>query len=102
MVSDKKFFSMFSLFKSMKTCDPLVWYPIWPQGHKLSKIGRCLLGDATYKISQHKALWFQTRRFFMFPYISLCITCDPGAGPLDDATYQMSRLWCVVTDKKIF
>ena len=29
-----------------------------------------------------KALWFQTRRFFKSLYISLCKTCDPGAGPV--------------------
>ena len=78
-----------------------MWPPgqdnFWPKGHNLNKLGRGSLGDATYQITRLYALWFQTRRFFhVFPYISLCITCDPeaghnlnklGRGPLGDAKY---------------
>ena len=54
----------------------------WPPGYNLNKLGRGLLGDATYQISRLYALWFQTRRFFQyFPYISLCKQCDPRVGP---------------------
>ena len=35
-------------------CDPAA-------GHNLNKLGRSLLGDATYQISTLYALWFQTR-----------------------------------------
>ena len=38
----------------------------WSQRHYLNKLGRGPLGDATYQISRLEALWFQTRRFFMF------------------------------------
>ena len=30
-----------------------------PQGYNLNKLGRGLLGDATYQISKLWALWFQ-------------------------------------------
>ena len=43
MVSDKKIFSWFSLYKSMLK---------WPQGHNLNKLGRGLLGDTIYQISR--------------------------------------------------
>ena len=46
--------------------------PLLAQGHNLNKLGRDLQGDATYQISRFYALWFQTRRFMGFPYISLC------------------------------
>ena len=49
----------------------------WPQGHNLNKLVRGPQGDATYQISKLQALWFQTRRFFVSPYISLCKACDP-------------------------
>ena len=35
---------------------------IWPQGHILNKLGRGLLGDATYQITRVYALSFKTRR----------------------------------------
>ena len=74
----------------------------------MNKLGRGLLGDASYQTSMLWALWFQTRIFFHgSPYISLCKTNDPkaghflppahnmnklGRGLLGDATYQISRL----------
>ena len=51
----------------------------WPQGHNLNKLGRGLLGDATYLISGLYALCHED--FLTFPNISLYKTCDPGAGP---------------------
>ena len=40
----------------------------WSQGYNMNKHGRGQLVDATYQISQHKGVWFQTRRFFhVFP-----------------------------------
>ena len=56
--------------------------PLFAQGHNLNKVVRGPLGDATYQISRPYALWFQTRNFFhVCPYINLCKTCDPRAGP---------------------
>ena len=53
----------------------------WPQGHNLNKLGSGPLGYATYNILRLKSLWSLTRRFYhVFP-ISICKTCDPGAGP---------------------
>ena len=40
--------------------------PFWPEGYNLNKLGRGPLGDATYQILKLWALWFQTRRYFMF------------------------------------
>ena len=50
------------------------------QRHNLNKFGRNLLGDATYQIPKLYALWFQPKRLFYFPYISLGKTYDPLAG----------------------
>ena len=43
----------------------------------LNKLGRGLLGHATYQISRLYALWFQTRFFRFFPVNHV----TPGAGP---------------------
>ena len=38
--------------------------------------------DCINQISRLYALWFHTGRFFdVFPYISQCKICNPGAGP---------------------
>ena len=72
MVSDKKIKNMCSLG----------WGHFYPQGHDLNKLGRGPPGDAKYQISRLYAIWFQTRRFFMFYYISLRKTCDPRGGAI--------------------
>ena len=55
----------------------------WPNKHNLKKLGKGLLGDATYPISRFEVLWFQTRKMcHVFPYISLCKTCDPEDGAM--------------------
>ena len=81
----------------------------WPQGHNLNKVGKGLLDDASYQIFRlSRPCGFRQEDFFMFPNISLCKTRDPpgqahfgpqgynvnnfGKGPLDDLTYQISRL----------
>ena len=62
-----------------------------------------------YQGSRHYG--FRQEDFSMFPYMSLCKTCDPqgrdnfypqgdhlnklGRGPLGDATFQISRLWAL-------
>ena len=73
---------MFPYISLCKKCDPPERGHFWPQGHNLNKLGKGLLGDATFQISRLWALWFQTRIFFSrFPYISQCKTCDtPGGG----------------------
>ena len=38
----------------------------WPKGYNLNKLGRDLLGDATYQIPKLYALWFQKRIFLKF------------------------------------
>ena len=57
-----------------------------PKGYNLNKLGRGPLGDATYQISRLYtvyALWLKTRRFsHVFPYISLCKTCNPQSGAI--------------------
>ena len=51
--------------------------PFWPQGYHLNKLGRGLLGDATYKLSKLYALWFQRRRFLKFSsWKSIVSLCD--------------------------
>ena len=46
-------FSHDSLCKpNNKTCVPQGWYNFWATGDNLNKIGRGLLGDATYQISK--------------------------------------------------
>ena len=52
-------------------------------GHNLNKLGRGLLGDATYQIPRlYIGLAVSDKKFFShFPNISLYKTCDPGAEP---------------------
>ena len=75
---DDKILSYFSYISLCKTC-----YPGQGQGyfgpleHNLNKLCSGPLDDASYQITR-LALLFQTRRFFMFPYISLCNTRDRG------------------------
>ena len=72
----------------------------------LNKLNRGPLGDAPYKISS--PCGFRQEDISCIPYLSLCKTCDPGVGSfwapghnlnkrniglLDDAPYQMSRLF---------
>ena len=57
----------------------LGWGHLCPQGYYLNKLGRSPLGDATYQISRHYALWFQTR-FFTFPCLSPSKIFDRGGG----------------------
>ena len=47
VISDKKMFFMFSLYKPIKNVTPGAGH-FWPEGHNLNKLGRGLLGDATY------------------------------------------------------
>ena len=75
----------------------------WPKGYNLNKIGR---GSLLYYIPKLKALGpvvSDTKIFHVAPYISLCKTCGHfwpqgynlnklGTGPLDDTTYQISKL----------
>ena len=70
----------------------------WPQGYNLNRLGRRLLDNASYQISRLYALWFQTRRFFMFFPIKANVKyVTPGWGhfwpqghnPQGDATYQI-------------
>ena len=56
-------FMFFPIYAYLKHVTPGQGH-ILPQGHNLIKLGRGLLGDATYQISRLYALWFQTRRFF--------------------------------------
>ena len=55
--SDKKIFSCFPYISLSKHVTPGVAH-FWPKGHNLNKLGRGLLGDATYQISRLKASWF--------------------------------------------
>ena len=65
----------------------------WPHEYNFNKLGRGLLVDASYQISRLKALWFKTRRFFhVSPYISLCKTCDPGAGHFWPQGHNLNKL----------
>ena len=52
MVSDKKIFPCFPYISLCKICDTLERGHYWPQGYNLNKLGRGLLGDATYQISK--------------------------------------------------
>ena len=46
----------------------------WPQGHNFNKLCRSPVDDATYQISMSCG---SDNTIF----ISLCKSCDPGAGP---------------------
>ena len=72
------FFMVFPIQAYVKHVNPVA-SQFWHERYNLNKLGRGSLDDAT---TRHRALWFQTRRFFHgFPYISLCKQCGPVAGP---------------------
>ena len=52
MVSDKKIFLCFSLYKPMLNMRPLRLEHFWSKGHYLNKLGSGSLGDASYQISR--------------------------------------------------
>ena len=82
MVSDKKIFSRFSKSDYVKHVTPRVG-PFLVPWLNFDKPGRGLLVDATYQISKHLGLVVSDKNIFScFPYISICITCDPGGGPI--------------------
>ena len=68
---------MFSLYKPML---PLRRDHLLPQGHNLNKLGRSLLGYATYQISRLYVVWLYTKIVSCFRYISLYKTCDQKVG----------------------
>ena len=76
VVSDKTIFFRFSQYKSIQNVTPGRAH-FWPKGHNLNNLGRCLLGDSTYKISRPCS--FRQDFFHISLYISLCKT---GAFPL--------------------
>ena len=70
-------FFMFSLYKPILNMWPSGQGHFWHQGHNLNKLGRCLLGDATYQISRLYVLCFQRRRFFKISsWKSIFSLCD--------------------------
>ena len=81
--------------------------PFFVQGHNLDKLARGPLDHATYQIPGSKSYGFREDFFPCFPYVNICITCDPkgqdnlwpqvdnlnklGRGPLGNATNQILR-----------
>ena len=58
------------------------WGQFWPQGHNLNKLGRGLLGDATYQISRLFAMWISQEDCFhvVFPIKAYVKDVTPGRG----------------------
>ena len=52
VVSEKKIFSCFRLYKPMLNMWPPGWVHLRPKGHNLNKLGRGSLGDTTYQTSR--------------------------------------------------
>ena len=78
----RRFYHVFPIKAYVKHVTPGQAH-FWPKRHNLNKLGRGLLGDATYQILRLYSLWFQTRPLFHgFPIISLCKTCDPKGEPI--------------------
>ena len=85
------------------------WGHFWPQGNNLNNLGRGPPGEAMHQISKAWAFCFQTKRFLKFFPVWLYVKeVTPGAGPflpqgynlnnfgrgpLDEATYQISKTW---------
>ena len=72
-----------------KICDPRVG-PFWPHVHNFNELGRILLGYATYTnfYQGSRPSGFTQEDYLCFPFISLCITCDP----LDRAIFGPNKL----------
>ena len=73
MISDKKMFFMFSLYKPIKNVNPGAGH-FWPGGHNLNKLGKGLLGDATYQYQGSMPCGFRQKKIFshVFP-MNICI-----------------------------
>ena len=63
-------FSRFPYISICKIVNPGRGY-FWPKEHYLNKLGRGILGDATYQILRHYTLWFKTKSVFHVIPISL-------------------------------
>ena len=102
MVSDKKIFPCFSLYKPMQNMGTLGRGHVWPNGHNMNNFVEVYWVMLHTKYQGSKSYGFRKEEFFMFPYISLCKTCDPreraicgpgeylnklGRGILGNATY---------------
>ena len=64
VISDKKMFFMFSLYKPLKNVTPGAGH-FWPEGHNLNKLGRGLLGDATYQYQGSMPCGFRQENYFL-------------------------------------
>ena len=104
---EEEFWRWASLF----LCSNL-WPPgrgqFWPQRHHMDKLGRGPQGDGIYQISNLYAFQFQRRRILKFSFsVPMFQLVTPGRGqfwplghhmnklgrgPLEDATYQISKL----------
>ena len=49
--SEEEFFKKYLCISMVQHQDPLAWNQFIPRGHHLNKLGKGLLGHATYKIS---------------------------------------------------
>ena len=63
-----------------------MWPPqrghFWAKDYNFYKLGRGSLDNKTYQIARLKALWFQTRNFFMLLHIYVYVKhMNPGVGP---------------------
>ena len=64
VISDKKMFFMFSLYKPIKNVTPGAGH-FWPEGHNLNKLDRGLLGDATYQYQGSMPCCFRRENYFL-------------------------------------
>ena len=70
---------MFPFTSLCKTCDPGGQCHYWPHGYNLNKLGRGLLGDASYQVS--RPCGFSQEYFFMFfPIKAYVKHVTPGVG----------------------
>ena len=58
----KNNFEIFIPCSYVQNCDPLGWGKFWAKGHHMNKLGKGVLGNATYQISKLHALHFQRRK----------------------------------------
>ena len=66
----------------------------WQQCHSLNKLGRGLLGDAIHiKYQGSRSCGFREEDFIIFPFITLCRTCDPQGGTIFGPGAKFEQTW---------
>ena len=94
MVSEEKLFSCFPGISLCKTSEPRDVPIFWLQGQNLNKLGRDLLGNATYQISRRDLDLEDSdkKTYSCFHYIILRKICDPRVDQFKPQGHKLNKI----------